>query len=63
MAYSRPFVIKVCHKAILSHNSQNGGAYMSPRIKQFILDLVGCVALFATPIVIIFIIYGLGGFQ
>jgi hypothetical protein len=36
---------------------------MSPRIKQFILDLVGCVALFATPIVIIFIIYGLGGFQ
>lgn len=36
---------------------------MSPRIKQFILDLVGCIALFAVPIVTIFIIYGLGGFQ
>jgi hypothetical protein len=36
---------------------------MSPRIKQFIVELVTSVALFATPFVIIFIIYGLGGFQ
>lgn len=36
---------------------------MSPRVWQFIIELVTSVALFATPIVIIFIIYGLGGFQ
>jgi hypothetical protein len=36
---------------------------MSPRIKQFIVELVTSVALFATPFVTIFIIYGLGGFQ
>ena len=36
---------------------------MSPRIKEVIIEFVTAVALFATPIVIIFIIYGLGGFQ
>ena len=36
---------------------------MSPRVWRLIMDLVGCIALFAVPIVTIFIIYGLGGFQ
>jgi|OM-RGC.v1.039766465 hypothetical protein len=36
---------------------------MSPRIKQFIIEFVTAVALFAMPFVIIYIIYGLGGFQ
>lgn len=36
---------------------------MSPRIKQFIIELVTGVALFAMPFVLIYIIYGFGGFQ
>lgn len=36
---------------------------MSPRIKQFIIEFVKAIALLATPFVIIYIIYGLGGFQ
>ena len=36
---------------------------MSPRIKEFIIEFVTAVALVAMPFVIIYIIYGLGGFQ
>jgi len=34
---------------------------MSPQQKEFIKDLVGCVAIFATLILTLFIIHGSGG--
>ena len=34
---------------------------MSPRVWQFIKDLVGCFAIFATLILTLFVIHGLGG--